>query len=149
MNLGQFLAALTWFGIGVAIAMGAFSLGIGALGSPGPGLFAFVIGMGMAALALSVAANAVRTAPATGAPMWPQRAGSISVVIAALAFYTLTLERIGFLPSTFLFLLALLGTLGRASWMATALASVGITLGSYLVFAKLLKITLPAGMLGL
>jgi putative tricarboxylic transport membrane protein len=148
MNFGQLLAALIWFGIGVAIAVGAYNLGIGALGSPGPGLFAFLIGMGMASLALSVAVNAVRTEPATGAGMWPQRAGAISVVIAALAFYTLTLERIGFFLSTFLFLLALLGTLSRASWMATALASVGITLGSYLVFAKLLKISLPAGALG-
>jgi hypothetical protein len=149
MNFGQLLAALTWLGIGIAIAVGAHTLGIGALGNPGPGLFAFVIGIGMAALALSVAASAVRTAPATGAGMWPQRAGAISVVVAALAFYALTLERIGFLPSTFLFLLALLGTLGRASWIATALASIGITLGSYLVFARLLKITLPVGPLGL
>ena len=50
---------------------------------------------------------------------------------------------------TFLFLACLLGVLGRSELAGRpALASVGITLGSYLIFAKLLKINLPAGPLG-
>ena len=149
MNRGQLLAALIWFGVGIAIAIGAHRLGLGALNSPGPGLFAFVIGVGIAGLALSVAVSAARTAPASATVIWPERVGAVLTVVAALVFYTLTLERLGFVVSTFLFLLALLATLGRASWVATGLASVGLTFGSYVAFAKLLKITLPAGVFGL
>ena len=75
MNRGQLLAALIWFGVGLAIAIGAHRLGLGALNSPGPGLFAFVIGVGIAGLALSVAVSAARTAPASATVIWPERAG--------------------------------------------------------------------------
>ena len=148
MNWGQLLPALVWLGVGTAIATGAYKLGIGALNNPGPGLFAFVIGIGMATLALSVAATGMRAAPASAAAAEPRRAGPVIAVLAALMFYTLALERIGFVLCTFVFLTGLLSVLGRSSWLIAVAASAGITAGSYLIFAKILKITLPAGPLG-
>lgn len=149
MNWGQMLPALVWLGAGAAMATGAYQLGIGALNNPGPGLFAFVIGIVMAALSLSVAATSLRAAPASAVAAVPRRAGPAIAVIAALIFYTLTLERIGFVLCTFLFLVFLLSVLGRSSWLVALAASVGITAGSYLIFAKVLKVTLPAGPLGI
>jgi putative tricarboxylic transport membrane protein len=148
MNWGQLLPALVWLGVGAAMAAGAYQLGIGALNNPGPGLFAFVIGIAMAALSLSVAATSWSATPASEVAGVPRRAGPAIGVIAALIFYSLALERIGFALCTFLFLAFLLSVLGRSSWLTALAASASITAGSYLIFAKLLKINLPNGPLG-
>lgn len=154
MSWGQTLSALVWMGIGIAISAGAYKLGIGALNNPGPGLFAFVIGISMAALALSVAVTSLREpAPALPladgkAPASPANARPVIAVVGALVFYALALEQIGFVLCTIIFLSALLAVLGRRSIAASLAWGAAITGGSYLVFAKLLKITLPIGPFG-
>jgi len=148
MNWGQLLPAIVWLGIGAAIAGGAYKLGIGALNNPGPGLFPFIIGVSMAGLSLSIAAGGMRTTAASAVAAAPGRAAPVVAVIAALMLYALALERIGFLLCTLLFLVGLLGVLGRRNWLVAVAASACITAGSYLIFAKFLKITLPVGPLG-
>jgi hypothetical protein len=150
MNWAQVLIALIWLAVGLGISAGAHDLGVGTLSSPGPGLFPFVIGVGMAVLSLGVSVTSRRVA----APV--QEAGTsgfsrfmpVVAVIVALVFYTFTLERLGFLLSTFLFLSGLLIALGGKNILSAAVAGAGITAGAYLVFAKLLKITLPLGPFG-
>lgn len=148
MSWGQLLPAVVWIAIGGAIAVGAYNLGLGALNRPGPGLFPFVIGLGMALLSLSVAAGAFRTAKASTTATEPAHAWAVIAVVAALIFYTVALERIGFMLCTVLFLITLLTVLGRSSWLVAGTVSAGITVGSYLIFAKLLKINLPVGPFG-
>jgi putative tricarboxylic transport membrane protein len=148
MSWGQLLPAMIWVAIGGAIAAGAYNLGLGALNRPGPGLFPFVIGVGMALLSLSVMATAFRVVKAPVLDTETRRVLPVVAVVAALVFYTVALERIGFVLCTLLFLIGLLGALGRSSWLTALTASVGITVGSYLIFAKLLKINLPIGPLG-
>ena len=148
MSWGQLLPAMIWVAIGSAIAAGAYNLGLGALNRPGPGLCPFVIGVSMALLSLSVTATALRVAKAPALATEAKRALPVVAVVAALIFYTLALERIGFVLCTLLFLIGLLGVLGRNSWLVAITASAGITVGSYLIFAKLLKINLPIGPLG-
>jgi len=148
MNWGQLLPAIVWLGAGTAIATAAYKLGIGALNNPGPGLFPFGIGIGMAALSLSVAATGIRAVAAPAVAAAPGRAAPVMAVIAALMLYAVALERIGFLLCTLLFLVGLLGVLGRRNWLVAAAASACITAGSYLIFAKFLKINLPVGPLG-
>lgn len=155
MNWGQQSSALAWACIGIAIAAGAYQLGIGALNNPGPGLFPFVIGVCMTSLGVSLAATGLRQPAPLPAPASsevsrpsPGNARAAITVVAALAFYALALERLGFLMCTAVFLAAQLAVLGRKSLVASVAWSAAITAGSYLVFAKLLKITLPAGLLG-
>lgn len=153
MMWGQRLASLVWLGVGTAIAYGAHDLGVGSLNNPGPGLFPFIIGIAMAALSLSVAVTEMRTAmsaPVAKPPGGASAGGMFPVVavIGALVFYTLALERIGFLLCTFLFLSVLFAALGRKNILISVAAGAAITLGAYLAFAKLLKITLPVGPFG-
>lgn len=148
MSWGQLVPAMIWVAIGSAIAAGAYNLGLGALNRPGPGLFPFVIGVGMALLSLSVTATAFRVAKAPALATETRRALPVIAVVAALIFYTVALERIGFVLCTLLFLVTLLGVLGRSSWLVAITASAGITVVSYLIFAKLLKINLPIGPFG-
>lgn len=153
MIWGQRLASLVWMGVGIGIAYSAHNLGVGSLNNPGPGLFPFVIGLSMAALSLSVAITTMRSAPVArstaskgGAPV----AGIFPViaVVAALVFYVLALERLGFLLCTLLFLSVLFAVLGRKNIFVAVGAGAAITCGSYVVFAKLLKINLPIGPFG-
>lgn len=151
MSLGQLLPASAWLGIGSAIAAGAYGIGLGALNSPGPGLFPFGIGVGMALLALSVVATGLRAlpaVPAAPAATATRRTLPVIAVVVALIFFTMALERIGFVLCTLLFLAGLLGVLGRTRWPVVVMASAGITLAAHLVFAKVLKINMPAGPLG-
>lgn len=150
MNWRTQIPAIAWLGIGIAIATGAHNLGVGALNSPGPGLFAFIIGVSMALLSISIVVTGIGAPaePEISSTAAPRRALPVVAVVAALMFYALALERIGFVLCTLLFLAGLLGVLGRRSWLVTATASLGITAGSYVIFAKLLKINLPIGPLG-
>jgi len=148
MSWGQLLPAMIWVVIGSAIAAGAYNLGLGALNRPGPGLFPFVIGVGMAVISLSVTATAFRVAKVPALAAETRRALPVIAVVAALIFYTFALERIGFVLCTLLFLVTLLGVLGPSSWLVAITATAGITVSSYLIFAKLLKINLPIGPFG-
>jgi putative tricarboxylic transport membrane protein len=148
MSWGQLVPAVIWVSIGSAIAAGAYNLGLGALNRPGPGLFPFVIGVGMALLSLSVTATAFRVVKAPASAAETSRALPVIAVVAALVFYAVALERIGFALCTPLFLVTLLGVLGRSSWLVATTVSAGITVGSYLIFAKLLQINLPIGPFG-
>jgi putative tricarboxylic transport membrane protein len=148
MNRGQLLPAGVWVGIGSAIAASACNLGLGVLSSPGPGLFPFGIGVGIALLALSVVATGLRAPATASAAAETRRSLPVIAVVAALFFYAMALERIGFVPCTMLFLAGLLGVLGRPRWPVVVMASAGITLAAYLIFVKVLKINLPAGPLG-
>jgi putative tricarboxylic transport membrane protein len=149
MSPAHTVSALIWLGVGAAIAIGSYRLGIGSPSNPGAGLFPFVIGVSIVVLSTSVSISALRmriakaTAGVEGARLLP-----VIAVSAALGFYTLALERIGFGITTFVFLAVLLAVLGDRGWPQAAVASACITAGSYAIFAKLLKITLPAGPIG-
>jgi putative tricarboxylic transport membrane protein len=73
----------------------------------------------------------------------------IGATLATLAGFALVLERLGFLLSTFLLMVCLLRAIEAQSWgkiIAVALATSLITYG---LFARLLGVPLPAGVLGI
>lgn len=148
MSPTQTVSAFIWLGVGAAIASGSYRLGIGSPSNPGAGLFPFVIGVSIAILSTSVAMSALRIRVAIPAGVEWARLLPVIAVFAALVFYTVALERLGFGLTTFVFLAVLLGVLGDRGWSRAAVASACITAGSYGIFAKLLKITLPVGPIG-
>lgn len=80
------------------------------------------------------------------APDW----AAIVLVLVGLALYTVLYERLGFILSTMLFMaieIAVLET-DRARWIWAAPVVVLLPMLLYLLFVKLLGVTLPGGMLG-
>lgn len=69
-------------------------------------------------------------------------------VILLVAGYTLLVDAVGFfvLAPVFLFVVPLV--LGYRHHLANAISAVGVTLALYVVFVLVLKIPLPAGLLG-
>jgi hypothetical protein len=132
---------------GVFIAAGALvfamsgDLPFGTLASPGAGMMPkLVLGLLMAFGAIIVA-RAGESPPLAEIP-WNDFTHAATVVVmaaAAIALYTV----IGFVLSVSLLLFVLLYFVERrALWRALAV-SIGVTLGSYLLFNTLLKSPLP------
>lgn len=79
-----------------------------------------------------------------GAPRWRPSA----FVFGALVLFVAALPRIGFLPATALFLLALVRLLGTFSWTTAIALSGAIAIASHVVFRLWLGMPLPRGPLG-
>lgn len=76
---------------------------------------------------------------------------AVNVIILAgsMLFFGLFLDMLGYLLCTFLMLVVLLRVLGLKSWPVILVITVVSAAGSWLLFAKLLKIPLPQGFIGL
>lgn len=68
------------------------------------------------------------------------------LLFALLVGYALALEPAGYLPATLAFVVVSLLLLGEPAWRGCVVA-IGFSGGFYLLFAKILKINLPAGTL--
>ena len=80
------------------------------------------------------------------APDWR----TIALVLLGLGLYALAYERLGFVVATILFMAyeVLVMEVERTRWLWAAPAIVLIPVVLYVVFVKLLGVTLPAGILG-
>jgi putative tricarboxylic transport membrane protein len=68
-------------------------------------------------------------------------------VVIWTALYFAAFEWLGYAISTSLYLLALMAYFRRGKWLSNGLTSVLYSFGSYVIFTKLLLVSLPAGLL--
>jgi putative tricarboxylic transport membrane protein len=121
-------------------------------GEAGPRGFPLLLGLALGALGLYLSISGflgraegggdeVRVAPVTG-----REARIVGLTFVLLVAYAFLLDKIGFLVATPLMLVAALWLLvGEHSWVKILLITVGLTLGTYLVFGVLLQTKLPEG----
>lgn len=114
---------------------------------PGAGFFPFWLAasLGILALVWLIQVSRRSGAPKQGA-FFPKRAGIIKIVsiLAALLAMAGLMTPIGFQLSMFLFLVFLLGVLGRQKlWMTLIIAVLG-SVGVFHVFGGFLDVPLPA-----
>ncbi len=145
-----------WAGeVGCSLALVATGLGFAAAawrmplyedGVPGPGLAPLMLGLALAALGLIIAAAAVMRRDAALIPVLDRDTLlAVLFLFAAVAAF----EVAGFVPATFLFLLAGFVLIGRESWLPAATVAGAATLVTWALFVKALGVALPAGLLGL
>ena len=129
------------------------------IGDPlGPKAFPRLLGIGLVITAVVLLLEILRSrkilaaspgrAPATAPD--PASRGALAVVgaVAVSTFvYFMLFERLGYVLATTLYLLVLTGYFNRGKWVANVLTSVLFPLVSYLMFTKLLGVTLPPGIL--
>jgi putative tricarboxylic transport membrane protein len=74
------------------------------------------------------------------------------MILAAMAAWTgayyLAFQPVGYLLATAIYMFPLLAYFNRGKWMVNALVAVSFPLAAYAVFAKLLQVTMPVGLLG-
>ena len=117
----------------------------------GPALFPTLIGVGLAVCGSILILQGIRARRLVGGPLvaWPaERAGKINVAIlvAALLFYILAVDDLGFIPTGVAVLTAVLIRLGTRMLPALMIA-VAATLVIHVLFSKLLLVPLPWGLL--
>jgi len=118
----------------------------------GPDLFPRVIAGGLAVAGVLLALRGLLSRPrlpfATPAP-WarsPRAAGAVLLTVAAMVFYILAADTLGFVIAAFVLLLALMLYL-RVRPLTALLASAATTLVVEYTFGGMMRIPLPRGLL--
>jgi len=145
-------SSLVWLGLAVLICIGSLRLSLGSFQNPGPGFFPFIAGLVLGTLAATVFFQARRAAAGareTSKPLWTSPSGVKKVVLTTMVLlgYALSMNYLGFLISTFLFLTFLLRTIEPQRWGMVILESLLASGISYLVFEIWLQAQLPRGIL--
>jgi putative tricarboxylic transport membrane protein len=124
----------------------SWRLGVGSFFRPGAGFFPFysslLLGLSSLILGLLACRGTVEKAES-----WTDVGNTVTVSLALLGF-ALLLSWLGFVITTFLFILFLLRAVERRAWLFSAGAALFISAAFYVVFGFWLNAQLPAGILG-
>ena len=142
------ISSVVWFALAAAVCYGASVLGLGSAGAPGSGFILFWSGVILAILSLVVLAGSRRAARETRHDLDTIRWPRVLAVLAGLVLYGLLLERLGFIPTTFLLLIFLLAMSDEADWRAVLAVAGGGAFVSFALFDRWLNIRLPRGFFG-
>ena len=143
------VSSLLWFVVAAAFCIGAVRYGIFERGVPGPGFFPLLAGLVLILPASILFISRMADRKGKGEkekslPFFPEKAGwkRLIHVVGSLVFYSIALEYLGFLVTTFLFMIFLLKIEPRG-WIATLATGILATLSSYVLFEVLLNVQLP------
>lgn len=137
-----------------AVVMGRLSsqLPMGVMREPGAGFFPLIIAVVTGLLALLILIQALREKPqprqAEAGFEEPFRWGNLAIILAAVAVYGLTLPMVGFLVSTFWFMLLMVKVIEPQTWTKSLIAAAITAVASELFFNTLLGAQIPTGILG-
>jgi putative tricarboxylic transport membrane protein len=143
--------ALILLGIAVLVAWESLQLDIGwGLNGPAGGFFPFWLAVGLAICCLVILGQAfLNTSPAVRQPL--VKPGGwvpiLKVAAPATAMVALT-EMIGLYPAAALYIGFYMRWVGKHHWLLVLAVSLGVPLGSYVIFHKWFLIPMPTGWWG-
>jgi putative tricarboxylic transport membrane protein len=122
------------------------------IGDPlGPKAFPILLGIALILAAILLLIETLKpddTASVDAGPVYRRHLWLIGAVTLWTALYFWVFDRAGYLVSTVVYLLALTVVFNAGKWVANVLTSVLFAIGSYVLFVKILGVTLPVGILG-
>jgi putative tricarboxylic transport membrane protein len=137
MSQSRVIVNLFWIGLGIFVMIFSYRLGLGRFNNPDSGLMSFLLGLILALLSLyGLILSLFRKAGDTGLPKEkrsPTSYGKIVLVLVALLMYSVILEKLGFVITTWIFLFLMFRSMGNR-WITTLIASTFTVLATYLVF---------------
>ena len=140
----EIVVGLCFAVIGIAFVIGAVKLTVGVPTEPKPGFFPFIDGVILIGLSVLFLIRA-----------WGGRSGDRDafgkikgpvIVVLAMILYVATLETLGYVITTSVLTGVVLYVL-ETKPRVLVLASLGLALVSYLLFSRVLGVTLPPGLL--
>lgn len=141
---------LFWLCFSLVTCVLAFRLKLGAVGKPGPGFFPFGAALVMALLSLAALATSMRargheekTAQEGTLRWW-----NIVIILLATVAYALTLDTIGFLINTFIFITLLLKVVEPQTWKTSIIGGVVSAVAADVMFNLAFHAQIPSGILG-
>jgi hypothetical protein len=146
MNKWQRINALAFFLLAVFAAVKAVGIGFGTFKSPGAGFFPFWLAVLMAAVAIVYYAGyrGVDEGAQEG-KLWRWRRPAMAAAVMLL--FVQAMEYLGFGTATLFLFVAWLRGVEKQRWLKTALVAAIGTVSVYVLFAVLLQLTLPRGLL--
>lgn len=148
MNRTDAISGLLLAALGVTAATMAWGFGLGTLSQPGAGFFPFWAAILVTGCAAGILLQAFLGARAAGAAAADTKLPAarwlkILVCVAILAAFAIALPWIGFVPSTFLVMLALSRMDRETSWLASFLIALLGAAGFWILFVKLIPVRFP------
>jgi putative tricarboxylic transport membrane protein len=135
--------------IGIGVVIGSIRLHVGTLLVPQPGFFPLVGGLLLVGLSVILLVQGFLGRGTT--PRQPREAFGEwrrpLILVVSMSAYTVVLEVLGYVLPTIAIAIIILRVLGVTSWKVLILASGGLSVGTYYLFARIMGIELPAGVL--
>lgn len=155
MKNRDILSSLVGLGVGVLFMAASLGEGLFRKGIPGPGFLPFFTALILMALSLLVLFPALfgkrekRERPFE--KFFPEKDSfpKLLLGLAALSLYGIALEYIGYMGTTFLFLIFTSRIMERKKWKGPLFLAFSTALATYLLFMVLLEVQLPRGILGM
>lgn len=149
MTRQERIAAVFFVLLGLAVVGYALAkLQLGTLKEPGPAFFPVICGVGIVVLAgywlVSNLKNTKAWESLWGKGVW---IGPLTAIVLITA-YAATMEPLGYLLSTVVFLVAWQLAIERERWLKTGVIAICGTVVMYVLFMYLLGVPLPEGMFG-
>jgi putative tricarboxylic transport membrane protein len=144
------ISSLVMLGIAAFICMESLRLPLGSWRDPGAGFLP--LGSGICLGILSIVAY-FQARFRAGEDVWRpwysrERRKSLLIILGVLFIYSLILEFLGFMLSTFILLFMLFRLVERQKWVVAVGGSAIASIVSYAVFQVWLKTQLPRGIFG-
>jgi hypothetical protein len=146
MNKRDLITGAFWMGFGAVFAIGGMQQGLFRQGIPGPGNLPFIVGIICFGLSLVVFIQAFRQRPLSFRNFFPHESSLRKLILALVSIlgYGFLLKPLGFVPTTFIFLLFSFRLIGREKWVTAFVFSLLVAVLSYILFTSL-QVELPKG----
>lgn len=138
--LGNAVTALVVVGLGVAALIGSLSLGAGSASEPGPGTWPLLVSAVLTVLGVVLLATVRQS---HDAERFTSTAWLVVAGLATMVVFVAVIEVIGFEIPAALLCFVWLRFLGRESWRASIVTSLGVVVAFYLVFVAALAVPIP------
>jgi putative tricarboxylic transport membrane protein len=133
--------------VGLLVCYGGRRLGLGSITDPGSGFVFFWSGLILVILSTVLLVDSLRHGAIAPPEVERTNWAKISLVLGLLFAYALAVEDLGFVLTTFLFLVFLFRTSGVKNWTRAGAVAGAVALGSFAIFELWLKIRFPRGLL--
>jgi putative tricarboxylic transport membrane protein len=145
-----FYCNLFWLLFSLVTCVESYRLKLGTINTPGPGFFPFSAGLIMLILSLAALFQSIKKKNNVEKTtrQEPFRWWNIVVILAAVTAYAFSLEKIGFLINTFLFMCLLLKVVEPQTWKTSILGGLITAIAANILFNVFFRAQIPSGILG-
>lgn len=146
LNSGDMIAGGFFLLLGVGAIAGAVQLQIGTPSEPQPGFFPFLGGVGLVILSALLLVQNWRGHSSGGDPFTEVRRPLLAT--AGFVAFVVLLDPLGYVLATTALSVVMLLVLGVRLGLGSVLPAILLSVGSYLLFDRVLDVPLPEGILG-
>ncbi len=141
---------LFWLLLSLFICVESYRLKLGTINTPGPGFFPFSAGLIMLLLSLAALFQSIKKKSNVEKKprQEPLRWWNIVIILAATTAYAFSLEKVGFLINTFLFMCLLLKVVEPQTWKTAIIGALITAVAANLIFNVIFQAQIPSGVLG-